>query len=30
MEAHKVIKAPKVDEILSVEQEVYEMIESRW
>lgn len=30
MEAHKVIKAPKVDEILSVEQEVYEIIESRW
>lgn len=30
METHKVIKEPTIEEILSVEQEVYDMIESRW
>lgn len=30
MEAHRVIASPSVEEILTVEQEVYEMIESRW
>lgn len=30
MNCHKLIQNPKVEEILSVEQEVYEYIESRW
>lgn len=30
MDAHKVIKEPTLEEVLSVEQEVYDMIESRW
>ena len=30
MAAHKTIKAPTIEEILACEQEVYEMIESRW
>lgn len=30
MEAHKVIEAPTVEQILKVEAETYEMIESRW
>ena len=30
MDAHKVIAAPDVNQILECEQEVYEMIESRW
>lgn len=30
MEAHQVIPAPTVEEILETEQNVYEMIESRW
>ena len=30
MDAHKVIEAPTVEQILQCEQETYEMIESRW
>lgn len=30
MEQHKIVKNPTVEEILAVEQAVYEMIESRW
>lgn len=30
MNSHKIIENPTVDEILAVEQSVYEMIESRW
>ena len=30
MEAHKIIKNPKLEEILQAEQETYEIIESRW
>lgn len=30
MEAHKVIEAPTVEQILATEAETYEMIESRW
>lgn len=30
MEAHRIIENPTVEEILMVEQQVYEMIESRW
>ena len=30
MDAHKVIEAPTVKQILQCEQETYEMIESRW
>lgn len=30
MDSHKMIASPSVEEILAVEQEVYERIESRW
>lgn len=30
MESHKVIPAPTVEEILNIEQEIYNRIESRW
>ena len=30
MDNHKIISAPTVEEILNIEQEVYNRIESRW